>query len=118
MSILIRNLPKAFSEAELSAMFEPFGEILKCDLVMDKETGLSKGFGFVEMAEQDATDKAIATLNGQMVEGQKIRVKWSNQEDKRPSAKFSDKESAIETKDYSNVWEQAKSRIPVDNDNE
>lgn len=85
MSILVRNLPKAFTEQALAQLFENYGVPLSCDLVMDEHSGLSKGFGFVELASPEATNKAIKGLNGMVIEGKKIRVKWSNQEKKQAS---------------------------------
>ncbi|MHC6647519.1 RNA recognition motif domain-containing protein [Alteromonas sp. HB246098] len=86
MSILVRNLPKSFTQENLEELFFEFGTITSCDLVMDDNSGLSKGFGFVEMSSQDETDKAIETLNAKVIEGKKIRVKWSNQEKKQAEA--------------------------------
>lgn len=83
MSILVRNLPKLFTQENLEELFFEFGTITSCDLVMDDNSGLSKGFGFVEMSSQEETDKAIKTLNAKVIEGKKIRVKWSNQEKKQ-----------------------------------
>ena len=83
MSILVRNLPKSFTHENLEDLFFEFGTIASCDLVMDEASGLSKGFGFVEMSTQEETDKAIKTLNAKVIEGKKIRVKWSNQEKKQ-----------------------------------
>lgn len=80
MSILIRNLSRATTEADLKALFEPFGEVVSCSLVLDKNSGKSKGFGFVDMLNRTDVDGAVAALNATMVAGSKIRVKWSNQE--------------------------------------
>lgn len=118
MSILIRNLPKTYTQEALKALFEPFGEIDSCDLVMDKVTCQTKGFGFVEMSDPEATEKAIATLNAKEIEGQKIRVKWSNQEKKNSVEHIETSTDAEPLKDYSNVWENAKSRINVEGSNE
>lgn len=57
-------------------LFEPFGTIEACNLVFDKVTGKSKGFGFVEMPDKEAW-AAIKAVNGKMVQGFKIRVKKS-----------------------------------------
>jgi len=80
MSILIRNLSRTTTEAELKALFAPFGEVASCCLVLDKNTGQSKGFGFVDMLNRADVDSAVAALNATKVAGSKIRVKWSNQE--------------------------------------
>lgn len=86
MSILVRKLPKSFTQENLEDLFFEFGTIASCDLVMDETSGLSKGFGFVEMTTQDETDKAIKALNAKVIDGKKIRVKWSNQEKKQAGA--------------------------------
>lgn len=86
LSILVRNLPKSFTQESLEDLFFEFGSIVSCDMVMDDATGLSKGFGFVEMSTQDETDNAIKALNGKVIDGKKIRVKWSNQEKKQAAA--------------------------------
>jgi len=62
LSILVRNLPKTFTKENLEDLFFEFGTIASCDLVMDEASGLSKGFGFVEMSTQEETDKAIEKL--------------------------------------------------------
>ncbi len=80
MSILVRNLARTTTETELKALFETYGEVQACSIVMDKETGLSKGFGFVDMLHPKDADAAIAALNGTKVAGSKIRVKLSNPE--------------------------------------
>lgn len=75
MKILIRNLSRETTEAELRAMFEAFGLVEACNLVMDKETGKSKGFGFTEMPKHMDAKTAIKRLNNQNVKGSVIRVK-------------------------------------------
>ncbi len=75
MKILIRNLPRTTTEAELRAMFQAHGAVQSCTLVMDKETNSSKGFGFVEMPKPGEAKAAIKLLNGLELNGSKIRVK-------------------------------------------
>lgn len=75
MKLLIRNLASATTEAEVRAMFEAHGLVQSCNLVMDKETGASKGFGFVEMPRPGDAKAATKSLNGKLVAGSKIRVK-------------------------------------------
>ena len=75
MKLLIRNLARTTTEAELKTIFEAYGTVQSCSLVMDKETGTSKGFGFVEMPKQGDAKIAINALNGQDIAGSKIRVK-------------------------------------------
>jgi len=75
MKLLIRNLARTTTDQELKQLFEPFGEVQSCVLVMDKESGVSKGFGFVEMPKSGDAKAAIKSLNGQEIAGSKIRVK-------------------------------------------
>jgi len=75
MKILIRNLPRTVSESELKELFKVHGEVQDCTLVLDKETGNSKGFGFVEIAKLGDAKVAIQALNGKAINGNKIRVK-------------------------------------------
>ena len=75
MKLLIRNLARATTEPELRAMFEQHGTVQSCTLVMDNDTGISKGFGFVEMPKQGEAKAAMKLLNSLDVDGSKIRVK-------------------------------------------
>ncbi|MBT6278766.1 RNA-binding protein [uncultured Candidatus Thioglobus sp.] len=75
MKILIRNLPRTFTEIGLKELFEAHGEVQSCTLVLDKKTSESKGFGFVEIAKVGDAKVAIQALNGKPINGNKIRVK-------------------------------------------
>ena len=75
MKLLIRNLARTTSEAEIRALFETHGTVQSCKLVIDKNTGVSKGFGFVEMPRPGEARAAMKTLNGEEIDGSKIRVK-------------------------------------------
>ena len=75
MKLLIRNLARTTTETELRAMFEAHGTVQSCNLVMDKTTGESKGFGFVEMPKPGEAKAAMKNLNGKDIAGNKIRVK-------------------------------------------
>jgi RNA recognition motif-containing protein len=83
MKILVRNLERTVTEAEVLALFKQFGTVGSCTLVLDAETGKSKGFAFVEMPNAREAIKAIKGLNTLRVHGHGIRVKAA--EDK-PSA--------------------------------
>jgi len=88
MKLLVRNLARSITEAELQALFEPFGLVQSCSLVIDKESGLSKGFGFVEMPKPGNGKAAMKQLNAKVIAGNKIRVKKaeSKTDDKVDSA--------------------------------
>ncbi len=75
MKILIRNLARSTTESTIRDMFATHGTVQSCTLVMDKKSGLSKGFGFVEMPKPGEAKAAIKSLNGMDVDGNKIRVK-------------------------------------------
>ncbi|BDS07204.1 RNA-binding protein [Oceaniferula spumae] len=75
MKIIIRNLSRSTTEAEVRNLFEAFGEVTSCDLVMDKQTGGSKGFGFVEMSNVKSAKFAIKNLNDKTIANSRIRVK-------------------------------------------
>ena len=72
-SIYVGNLPFSTSEPELRSLFEQHGEVNSVNLIMDRETGRLRGFGFVEMSKDDAAN-AIAALDGQDFGGRPLRV--------------------------------------------
>ncbi|MDM1245926.1 RNA recognition motif domain-containing protein [Acinetobacter sichuanensis] len=75
MKILVRNLERSVTEAELLELFKPYGTVESAVVVMDAETKKSKGFGFVEMPNAREAIKAIKGLNTLKVKGAGIRVK-------------------------------------------
>ena len=77
MKLLIRNLSRSTTEEELKALFEEYGTVQSCDLVLDKATGDSKGFAFVEMPKSGEAKVAIKKLNNKDVASSRIRVKKS-----------------------------------------
>jgi len=75
MKLLVRNLARNTTEEELTKLFAEHGALQSCKLVMDKVTGESKGFAFVEMPKVGEAKIAIKKLNGADIDGSKIRVK-------------------------------------------
>lgn len=75
MKLLIRNLDRTTTESSIRTLFESHGSVQSCSLVMDEKSGLSKGFGFVEMPKVGEAKAAIKNLNGSDVEGSTMRVK-------------------------------------------
>ena len=75
MKLLIRNLSRITTDNDLKEMFEAYGTVQSCDLVIDTKTGKSKGFGFIEMPKRGDAKAAMKHLNGVDVDGNKIRVK-------------------------------------------
>ncbi len=77
MNIMVLNLPRNVGEGELKKLFEGYGKVESAKIVLDKEKGVSKGFAFVEMADESEATKAIEALHGSKVGNQNIRVKES-----------------------------------------
>lgn len=75
MKLLIRNLARTTTEDTLRARFMAFGAVQSCIVVMDKATGKSKGFAFVEMPKSGEAKAAMLTLNESELDGSKLRVK-------------------------------------------
>ncbi len=81
MKLLMRNLDRSTTEEELKDLFQEFGVVQSCKLVMDRDSGTSKGFGFVEMPKPGEAKAAIKNLNNKTIGSKKIRVKKA--EDKK-----------------------------------
>lgn len=75
MNISILKLSRETTQQDLNKLFSKFGRVKSCDIVTDKVSGKSKGFGFVEMPEDDKALTAIKCLHGREVDGSKIKVK-------------------------------------------
>jgi len=74
MNIYVGNLPFSITDADLRETFSRFGEVAQVNLISDKFTGESKGFGFVEMSNNSQADAAIKGLNGTDLKGRNITV--------------------------------------------
>ena len=74
MNIFIGSLPYSLSESELKAFFEEYGEVSSVKIITDKLSGRSKGFGFVEMSDDEHAKKAIEELHGAEINGRAIVV--------------------------------------------
>ena len=72
---MIRNLARSTTEAQIRTLFEEYGSVQSCTLVMDKATGVSKGFGFVELPKPGEAKAAMKNINGKEIDGSKVRVK-------------------------------------------
>jgi len=81
--IYVGNLSFQTTEADLSDMFGAIGQVESVQIITDRDTGRSKGFGFVQMADDAAAEKAIAQLNGQEVGGRKLTVNEARPTEKR-----------------------------------
>jgi RNA recognition motif-containing protein len=77
MNIYVGNLSWGLKDQDLANLFTPFGEVASAKIVMDKFTQRSKGFGFVEMPNDEQAQAAIAQLNGSEIEGRNLVVNES-----------------------------------------
>lgn len=75
MKLLVRNLDRLTTEQELQGLFEEFGSVQFAKLVIDRDSGASKGFGFIEMPKSGEAKSAIKNLNNKTIRSSKIRVK-------------------------------------------
>lgn len=73
-NLYVGNLNYDTTESTLRTLFEELGDIASINVIMDRMTGRSRGFAFVEMVEESAAQAAIAQLDGQLVDGRNIRV--------------------------------------------
>ena len=73
MKLYVGNLPYSTTDDSLRAMFEPYGRVDSATVITDRNTGQSKGFGFVEMPDNEAKE-AMSAINGQQIGGRSIKV--------------------------------------------
>ena len=73
MKLYVGNLPFSTDDTQLRSLFETHGEVVSASIVMDRDTGRPRGFGFVEMSNADAS-KAMQALNGTDFEGRTLKV--------------------------------------------
>ena len=78
MKIYVGNLPWRFSDQELNDLFARIGPVQSAKVITDRETGRSRGFGFVEMSQSDG-ERAVAELNGTQVQNRPLRVNEANE---------------------------------------
>lgn len=86
--LYVGNLPYGTTSDSLRAGFEAAGAVISAEVLMDKMTGRSRGFGFVEMEDADA-DKAISMFDGKDFEGRMIKVNEARPKEDRPRRDFS-----------------------------
>ena len=95
MKLLIRNLDRLTTEAELENLFLKYGTVQSCNIVTDRDTGESKGFGFIEMPKAGEAKAAIKNLNYREIGNNKIRVKKAED---RPTNKTKENKVPTESK--------------------
>jgi len=75
MNIFVSGLPFSLTREELESAFQAFGNVTSARIIKDRDTGRSRGFGFVEMDSDDAAHSAISTLDQSELKGRRINVK-------------------------------------------
>ncbi|MEQ8323836.1 MAG: RNA-binding protein [Vicingaceae bacterium] len=85
MNIYVGNIPYTSSEEDLSNLFSEYGTVTSVKIIINKHTGRSKGFGFVEMANEAEGDKAVENLDGFEVAGRNLRVDKAKQREESDS---------------------------------
>lgn len=84
MNIYVSNLSFNVQDEDLREFFTEYGEVTSAKIITDRETGRSRGFGFVEMSDDEASKKAIAELDGAEVEGRTIKVMEAKPKEDKP----------------------------------
>jgi RNA recognition motif-containing protein len=88
MNIYVGNLAYGVTDDELRAAFAAFGDVSRASVIMDRDTGRSKGFGFVEMPDNTQAETAIRELNDQPIGGRPVRVNEARPREERPRRRF------------------------------
>ncbi len=91
MNIYVSNLDYQVEDDDLRGFFEDYGQVDSARVITDRETGRSRGFGFVEMAEDEAAEKAVKELNGAHVKGRAINVAIAKPREEKSERSFSAK---------------------------
>ncbi len=114
MKLFVARLPQSATSESIKTLFESFGGVTEAKVIMDRDTGMSKGYGFVEMASTEAAQNAIKSLNGYELDGKDIMVKPSdpaptNQNEKRsypkPAGDRWENRNQDDRKKFSNRYE-------------
>ena len=82
-NLFVGNMSFQTTESDLRALFEPFGQITRVHIAMDRETGRARGFAFVEMPNDQEAGKAIAALDGKEVGGRNLKVNEARPKEQR-----------------------------------
>ena len=101
MNIYVSNLSFNVTDDDLQGFFTEYGEVTSARVITDKFTGKSRGFGFVEMSDDEAARKAISELDGGRVEGRTIKVTEARPREERGSGGGGDKRSFSRNNSFS-----------------
>ena len=86
--LYVGNLSFETGEAELQELFASQGEVVSVNLITDRDTGRSRGFGFVEMAKDEDAQKAIQNLDGQDLQGRNLKVNLAKPRENRSNSRW------------------------------
>lgn len=92
INIYVGNLPYSANEEDLREAFSAYGEVSRTTIIMDRDSGRSKGFGFVEMPDKAAGEAAIKALDGSDLNGRNLRINEARPRDDRPRRPAGDRE--------------------------
>ena len=96
MKLFVAAIPYDFDDVDLKEMFELYGDVNSAKVILDKETGKSRGFGFVDMQDDNEAKIAIETLDGAAIKGKKMSVK---QAEDHPKPGFGNRDSRSGNRD-------------------
>jgi RNA recognition motif-containing protein len=82
--LFVGGLPYAVSDQELNDLFAEYGTVVSATIIMDRQTGRSKGFGFVELEDDAMAQKAVEEMNGKDVDGRSLAVSVARPREERP----------------------------------
>ena len=88
MNLYVGNLDYGITDEDLREVFQEYGEVTSVKVIFDRETNRSKGFAFVEMANNEEGQKAIDELNGALLEDRPLRVNEAREREQRPNRNF------------------------------
>ena len=88
MNIFVGNMSFQVTDAELRKAFEAFGQVASANVIMDKFTGKSRGFAFVQMGTQEEANKAVTDFNGKEIDGRALTVNEARPREERPRGDF------------------------------
>ncbi|HED09116.1 MAG TPA: RNA-binding protein [Caldithrix abyssi] len=84
MNLYVGNLSYDMTDEDLQQVFEEYGTVNKVNIIMDRDSGRSKGFGFVEMENSEDGEKAVQELDGQEVKGRNLKVNQARPREEKP----------------------------------
>src|SRR4029077_19243137 len=99
MKLFVAAIPYDFDDVDLKEMFELYGEVNSAKVILDKETGKSRGFGFVDMLDDNEAKIAIETLDGAAIKGKKMSVKQAEDQPRPGGGGFNNRDRGRDSRD-------------------